>query len=179
LLIHRLIASPDEEAPEQGVEAAWDEEIKRRVDDIRSGRVKAIPGEQVLRELGEEFPDGEYAVSVSPWSERGFPGRNALVSRPQRYRLGGVPEDGSGRDPPHFSSPAALAQIPARNPPARPRPFPFSIIYLDDPDFVTIIAIAHSKTKARILEAPRLNLFRSSPGCSKMRTRPAKLGYHG
>jgi len=59
LLSHRLIASIDEEAPEQGVEAAWDEEIKRRVDDIRSGRVKTIPGEQVLRELAEEFPDGE------------------------------------------------------------------------------------------------------------------------
>jgi putative addiction module component (TIGR02574 family) len=59
LLIHRLIASLDEEAPEEGVEAAWDEEIKRRVDDIRSGRVKTIPGEQVLRELAEEFPDGE------------------------------------------------------------------------------------------------------------------------
>jgi len=41
------------------VEAAWDEEIKRRVDDIRSGRVKTIPGEQVLRELAEEFPRWE------------------------------------------------------------------------------------------------------------------------
>ena len=51
LLIHRLIASLDEEAPEEGVEAAWDEEIKRRVDDIRSGRVKTIPGEEVLRRL--------------------------------------------------------------------------------------------------------------------------------
>jgi putative addiction module component (TIGR02574 family) len=59
LLIDRLVASLDEEAPEEGVEAAWDEEIKRRVDDIRSGRVKTIPGEQVLRELAEEFPDGE------------------------------------------------------------------------------------------------------------------------
>jgi putative addiction module component (TIGR02574 family) len=59
LLIDRLVASLDEEAPEEGVEAAWDEEIKRRVEDIRSGRVKTIPGEQVLRELAEEFPDGE------------------------------------------------------------------------------------------------------------------------
>jgi putative addiction module component (TIGR02574 family) len=59
VLIHRLIASLDEDAPEEGVEAAWDEEIKRRVDDIRSGRVKTLPGEQVLRELAEEFPDGE------------------------------------------------------------------------------------------------------------------------
>jgi len=55
LLIHELIASLDDEAPEEGVEAAWDDEIKRRVDDIRSGRVKTIPGEQVLRELAKRF----------------------------------------------------------------------------------------------------------------------------
>ena len=51
LLIHRLIASLDEEPAEEGVEAAWDDEVKRRVDDIRSGRVKTIPGEQVLGRL--------------------------------------------------------------------------------------------------------------------------------
>jgi putative addiction module component (TIGR02574 family) len=51
LLIDRLIASLDEEVPEEGVEAAWDEEIKRRIDDIRSERVKTIPGEQVFRRL--------------------------------------------------------------------------------------------------------------------------------
>ena len=43
----------------KAVEGAWDEEIKRRVDDIRSGKVKMIPGEQVLRELAKEFPDEE------------------------------------------------------------------------------------------------------------------------
>lgn len=59
LLIDRLIASLDEEPAEERVEAAWDQEIKRRVDDIRSGRVKTIPGEQVLQELADEFPDGE------------------------------------------------------------------------------------------------------------------------
>jgi putative addiction module component (TIGR02574 family) len=59
LLIDRLVGSLNNEAPEEGLEAAWDEEIKRRVDDIRSGRVKTIPGEQVLREIAEEFPDGE------------------------------------------------------------------------------------------------------------------------
>ncbi|MGA1987939.1 MAG: addiction module protein [Candidatus Sulfotelmatobacter sp.] len=58
-LIDRLIASLDEAAPGEGVEAAWDDEIKRRVDDIRSGRVKTIPGEQVLQELADEFPDGK------------------------------------------------------------------------------------------------------------------------
>jgi putative addiction module component (TIGR02574 family) len=59
LLIDRLVESLDDEAAEEGVEAAWADEIKRRVDDIRMGRVKTIPGEQVLRELEEEFPDAE------------------------------------------------------------------------------------------------------------------------
>jgi putative addiction module component (TIGR02574 family) len=57
LLIDRLVESLDDGPAEEGVEAAWDTEIKSRVDDIRSGRVKTIPGEQVLRELAEEFPD--------------------------------------------------------------------------------------------------------------------------
>ena len=57
LLIDRLVETLDNEPAEEGVEAAWDEEIKRRVDDIRGGRVKTIPGQQVLRELAEEFPD--------------------------------------------------------------------------------------------------------------------------
>jgi putative addiction module component (TIGR02574 family) len=57
LLIDQLIDSLDEGPVEEGVEEAWDEEIKRRVDDIRSGKVKMIPGEQVLRELAQEFPD--------------------------------------------------------------------------------------------------------------------------
>jgi putative addiction module component (TIGR02574 family) len=62
MLIDRLVESLDDEAPDKGVEAAWDEEIKRRVDDIRSGRVNTIPGERVLRELAEEFPDGRSAA---------------------------------------------------------------------------------------------------------------------
>jgi putative addiction module component (TIGR02574 family) len=59
LLIDRLIESLDEGPAEQGVEEAWAGEIKRRVDDIRSGKVKMIPGEQVLRKLAKEFPDEE------------------------------------------------------------------------------------------------------------------------
>jgi putative addiction module component (TIGR02574 family) len=59
LLIDHLIESLDEGPAEEGVEQAWDEEIKRRVDEIRSGKVKMIPGEQVLRELAKEFPDEE------------------------------------------------------------------------------------------------------------------------
>jgi putative addiction module component (TIGR02574 family) len=51
LLIDRLVETLDNDPAEEGAEAAWDEEIKRRVDDIRSGRVKTIPGEQVLGRL--------------------------------------------------------------------------------------------------------------------------------
>jgi putative addiction module component (TIGR02574 family) len=57
LLIDHLIESLDEGPAEEGVEEAWDAEIRRRVDDIRAGKVKMIPGERVLRELAKEFPD--------------------------------------------------------------------------------------------------------------------------
>lgn len=57
LLIDRLIESLDDGPPEEGVEEAWAEEIKRRLDEVRSGKVKMIPGEQVLRRLAKEFPD--------------------------------------------------------------------------------------------------------------------------
>ena len=43
LLIDHLIESLDEGPAEEGVEEAWAEEIKHRVDDIRSGKVKMIP----------------------------------------------------------------------------------------------------------------------------------------
>ena len=51
LVIDRLIASLHEGPVEEGVEEAWAQEIKRRVDDIRSGRVQMIPGEEVRKRL--------------------------------------------------------------------------------------------------------------------------------
>lgn len=57
MLIDRLVESLDDGPPDEGVEEAWAAEIKRRVDEIRSGKVKLIPGEQVLREMADEFPD--------------------------------------------------------------------------------------------------------------------------
>lgn len=59
LLIDRLVASLDDEPADEGVEAAWDEEIKRRIDDIRSGRVKTIPREQVLGRLKARLRDAK------------------------------------------------------------------------------------------------------------------------
>lgn len=51
LVIDRLIESLDEEPADEGVEEAWTEAIKRRVDDIRSGRTKMIAGDEVRRRL--------------------------------------------------------------------------------------------------------------------------------
>jgi putative addiction module component (TIGR02574 family) len=50
LIIDRLIESLDNE-PAEEVEAAWSEEIKRRVEEIQSGKVEMIPGEEVDRRL--------------------------------------------------------------------------------------------------------------------------------
>jgi putative addiction module component (TIGR02574 family) len=57
LLIDRLVESLDEGPAEEGVEEAWAEEIKHRVDDIRSGKVKMIPGDQVRRRLAARLLD--------------------------------------------------------------------------------------------------------------------------
>jgi putative addiction module component (TIGR02574 family) len=35
----------------------WSEEMVRRVDDMRSGRVEGIPYEEVMEALRKEFPD--------------------------------------------------------------------------------------------------------------------------
>jgi len=37
------------------VEAAWNKEIKQRIDDLDSGKAKTIPVEQVMTELREKF----------------------------------------------------------------------------------------------------------------------------
>jgi putative addiction module component (TIGR02574 family) len=58
LLIDRLIASLDDGPAEEGVEEAWAAEIKERVDDIRSGKAKMIPGEEVLRRLAVRLRNG-------------------------------------------------------------------------------------------------------------------------
>ncbi|HTS34276.1 MAG TPA: addiction module protein [Candidatus Solibacter sp.] len=51
MIIDRLVESLDEGPAEEGVEAAWSDEIKRRVEEIQSGKVEMIPGEEVDRRL--------------------------------------------------------------------------------------------------------------------------------
>lgn len=55
LVIDRLIKSLDDEPTEEGVEEAWASEIKSRVEDIESGKVEMIPGEEIERRLAERL----------------------------------------------------------------------------------------------------------------------------
>lgn len=53
-LAHTLILSIDPSA-DQDVASAWDVEIQRRVDDIRSGKVKGIPAREVFARLKSKY----------------------------------------------------------------------------------------------------------------------------
>jgi putative addiction module component (TIGR02574 family) len=46
-----LLESLDEHSPDVGVEAAWSEEIRRRIEEIDSGKVKPIPREDARRQI--------------------------------------------------------------------------------------------------------------------------------
>jgi len=60
LLIDRLIESLDDDPAEEGVEQAWADEIKSRVDDIESGKVEMIPGDEVRRRLAARLLNGSW-----------------------------------------------------------------------------------------------------------------------
>ena len=54
MLAGHLLESLDN--PEQTeIDAAWSEEIERRIREVDEGRVKLIPGEEVLAELRSRF----------------------------------------------------------------------------------------------------------------------------
>ena len=44
---HRLLLSLDESPDEENAEAEWTSELVRRAEDIRQGRVKTVPWEEV------------------------------------------------------------------------------------------------------------------------------------
>ena len=52
-----LLESLDDEPADEGVEAAWSEEIKRRIEEIDSGKVQMIPYEEVRRRLAALLSD--------------------------------------------------------------------------------------------------------------------------
>jgi len=57
-LIDRIIQSLDYGSPEEGVEEAWSEEIRRRVDDLRSGKAEMVAGDEVRRRLAAGLLNG-------------------------------------------------------------------------------------------------------------------------
>ncbi|MEQ8848325.1 addiction module protein [Botrimarina sp.] len=50
-LAARLMGSVDQERGEPPLDPAWDEEIARRVEEIRAGNVKGVPSEDVFRRM--------------------------------------------------------------------------------------------------------------------------------
>jgi putative addiction module component (TIGR02574 family) len=57
LLIDRLVESLDDGPAEEGVEEAWADEIKRRVDEVRSGKVETVPIEKIKERLNARRRD--------------------------------------------------------------------------------------------------------------------------
>lgn len=54
-LFMRELDGPFEPAENESIEAEWDSEIQRRIEDIKSGRVKTIPAEEVMAELRQKY----------------------------------------------------------------------------------------------------------------------------
>jgi putative addiction module component (TIGR02574 family) len=50
-----LLDFSEGDTPVEEVEAAWDEEITRRLEELRSGRVKGIPLDEVRRKMEARF----------------------------------------------------------------------------------------------------------------------------
>ena len=54
-LLYESVADEEDDEDPAEVEAAWAEEIKRRIDEIRSGAVETIPADEVMAELRARF----------------------------------------------------------------------------------------------------------------------------
>lgn len=54
-LAHDLIISLDDIAEDNQLEMAWDAEIERRVKEIKSGKAKGRPAEEILSEIRAKY----------------------------------------------------------------------------------------------------------------------------
>ncbi|MEK7841879.1 MAG: addiction module protein [Deltaproteobacteria bacterium] len=54
-LAHDLIVSLDEVTKDNDFEMAWDAEIERRVKEIKSGKAKGRPAEEILSEIRAKY----------------------------------------------------------------------------------------------------------------------------
>jgi putative addiction module component (TIGR02574 family) len=53
LLVNKLLESLNPSKKE--IDELWAKEAERRVEDITTGKVKTIPGDDVFKEIGEKF----------------------------------------------------------------------------------------------------------------------------
>ena len=51
LLAQELLESLDERSDQNEIDALWAAEAERRLDQVKSGKVKCIPGEEVMRRV--------------------------------------------------------------------------------------------------------------------------------
>ena len=54
-LLIQSLDSPEEVVPPEEWSASWTTEIERRVEEIRSGKVKTVPADQVMKELRAKY----------------------------------------------------------------------------------------------------------------------------
>ena len=45
------LEAPDDPVPDSSIEAAWDEEVERRMSDLKAGKAVTVPWEKLHREL--------------------------------------------------------------------------------------------------------------------------------
>jgi putative addiction module component (TIGR02574 family) len=55
VLAHDLILSLDEITENNQLEMAWDSEIERRVNEIKNGKAKGRPAEEILSEIRAKY----------------------------------------------------------------------------------------------------------------------------
>jgi putative addiction module component (TIGR02574 family) len=48
-------ADVDEDMTREEWEAAWAEEVNRRLEDMRSGKTQGVPGDEVMRRMREKY----------------------------------------------------------------------------------------------------------------------------
>lgn len=88
-IVESLLVKGDPE-PDAAIEAAWDSEIKRRLDEIDSGAVELVPGEEVRAEMVASLSrktrvkDALEAAEVPPGGAARDEGRSFLVQTPKR-----------------------------------------------------------------------------------------------
>ena len=67
---------------DQDVDAAWQQEVARRLDDVQSGKVETVSWEEV-QQKGRTLLHGKYAASISSASGTRVSDITSLVSRAQ------------------------------------------------------------------------------------------------